>query len=315
MSHRSSSGGFSDPEWKDKPFWLLWVVAAFAIGWLIGTFWARHDVWPMASIVAAKTRLAKATGLGDPWRRPFNDTTTGYVAVPCPKDATVIITAGQSNAANMLSDPVDRDPVRSAFMVFGSSCWLIEDPVLGASGFRGSLWTSLGHRLSDATGKNVVFLNAAAGGTTFADWLEPRSGYLDRLAARVAEARALGLEPSIVLWHQGESDARRNLDRATYEAELRALVDAATARAGLSPNLRFVLYRASKCQDSQGREKTSSELIDAQTAIATSDPRAVAGPDTDRLGPRERADGCHFNMRGRDRVIDETLRILLPLVQ
>ena len=78
-----------------------------------------------------KRELRLALGLPKRWVTGFNTDPVGYVAAPCPAAAIVIVTGGQSNAANALSDPLPVDPAAQAFMFHNGACYRQRDPVLG----------------------------------------------------------------------------------------------------------------------------------------------------------------------------------------
>jgi hypothetical protein len=286
------------------------LLVAIGTGFVLGVFAARHNAPPVAAIVSLKTWIERATGAPRQWRRAFHDDPTGYLPAECPPHSFVILAGGQSNAANSLSDPLDARENLPAFMLHGGHCYRLADPVLGATDHRGSLWTALGHRIAER-GVPVVIIATGVGATTFADWVEPRSGYLSRTRAEIDAARARGVEVNVVVWQQGESDAKLDRDQRRHEAALEALVDALYDRLALPATTRTVLFRSSI---DRGRPP-KPVLIAAIDAVIARDPRLIAGPETDRLGPRFRYDGGHFNARGRDRIVDETLTILMPVIE
>jgi lysophospholipase L1-like esterase len=181
--------------------------------------------------------------------------------------------------------------------------------VLGASDLRGSLWAALAQRLSLRIQRPVVVIAVARGSTTFADWLDPQSGHLRALAVQAQAAAELGLPPNLILWHQGENDAA-SVDRlAAARAELTRLIDALFENAHSAPDARLMLYRVSICRQNPEGNPAFAKM---QSEIASADSRILLGPDTDRWGKRFRHDGCHFNARGRDAVVEETLHSLGP---
>ncbi|MEM7766157.1 MAG: sialate O-acetylesterase [Pseudomonadota bacterium] len=274
---------------------------------IYGVFAGRHDAPPAPTIIALKTQVERTLGLSRQWRRAFHEDATALSPVPCPTGALVILTGGQSNAANALSDPVDADPESAAYMTFKGQCYRLQDPVLGATGTKGSLWTALGQALSRELDRPVVFINTAVTASTYSAWLDERSGYFARLETAIANAAAIGLTPDLILWHQGESVAHRQVDQEAFQRPLAALLDKLHAREELE-NATLLLYRVSRCTGA--RQAGNSPLIAAQTELATHLPWVIAGPNTDTLGPRDRHDGCHFNGRGRDKVIEMTVAAL-----
>src|SRR5262249_41230250 len=67
--------------------------------------------------------------------------------VPCPRQAFVLLALGQSNAANQVGEPVSAVGDLPAYAFFHGRCFRIEDPIPGATGRDGSLWTHFAQRL------------------------------------------------------------------------------------------------------------------------------------------------------------------------
>ncbi len=260
----------------------------------------------------SKREFRLAMGLPKLWVRDFNTDTGDYERLACPgADAIVIVTGGQSNAANAFSEPLPADPAAQAFMMYGGHCYRLRDPVLGATDRGGSLWTGLGSALWRASGRPVVFINGAVGGSQLGDWLDDRSRYRQRLIAEVAMARAAGLVPDHVIWIQGETDAAVLLDPARYVDEMRQLVDRFDASGVFAKDVPWIVFRSTHCMHRRG----NGPAIDAAvTAWALHYPRIVLGPLASALGDDMRRDGCHFNGAGRDALVRATLPIFVPAV-
>lgn len=257
----------------------------------------------------AKRATRVALGLPKLWVRDYNLDTRGETALACPADALVIVTGGQSNAANALSDPLPADPAVPAFMALGGKCYRLRDPVLGATATGGSLWTAMGAALHRASGRPVVFINGAVGGTQLGDWLDDRSGYRQHLAAEVVAARRAGLVPAYVFWVQGETDAFALVDPALFVDQFRRLIPQLDTATGRVP---WLIYRSTRCTERRG----NGPAIDAAvTAFATTSDRIILGPDASALGPEKRRDGCHFNAAGRAALVTETVAIIGPRLQ
>jgi len=289
---------------------LVLAAATTALVW--GVYAGRHDAFPAGLVIRSKQAIFRRLDPPRYWYRDIHDELLASPPMDCPIDPIVIVTGGQSNAANELSDAVDARTDLPAAMFYKGQCYPLADPLLGATGHRGSLWAALGHRLASETKRAVVFINGAITATTFEHWLAPDSGYLERLETAVREARAVGLKPHILLWHQGESDALARIAYAKHAERLNRLVTALLTRIIPSPDARLVLFRASVCTGA--RAAGNPELVAAQTEVASHHVRVVLGPDTDRLGARFRYDGCHFNDRGRDAVVEATLDVIRSLL-
>jgi hypothetical protein len=282
----------------------LFSAAAFVGGVYVG----RHETFPASVILDVKQAIARRFFPAWHWRRDVNTDVSAFVEIPCPATPIVIVTGGQSNAANHLSDLVDERPDLAAAMLYARHCYRLADPLLGATGHGGSLWAALGQRIAAETGRGVIMINAAVTATTYEDWLTPESEYFARLERSVDEARSMGFEPTLLLWHEGESDAHRRESQSAHAERLDKLLALLLTRIIPAPEARLVLYRASVCIGS--RSSGNAELVAAQTEMASRHARVILGPNTDRLGTRSRFDGCHLNSRGRDEIVAATMKIL-----
>lgn len=247
----------------------------------------------------ARTTFRQTLGLPKSWFPvPGPDQARGRspVACPDPSAAAVLVTGGQSNAANANSALSSAGAGVSVW--FDGRCWPAADPVLGASGVKGSLWPVVGESLAATLDRPVLLINGAIGGTQVGDWLDPRSGYYAALGARVAAARRAGYEPDLVLWHQGETDAAVVTDMAALEAQFGELADRLLAD---MPGARLYLFRTSKCSGPRRIDGVEGVRA-AQTAVARARDRVIAGLNTDELGHDFRWDTCHFNSLGREEI-------------
>jgi hypothetical protein len=260
-----------------------------------------------------------ALGLPKHWQISFNDNVSRYLSVPCPNnDAIVIVTGGQSNAANSYESapPADYNP--QTFMFYDEKCYKLQSPVLGASGEADSLWPSLGDKLNMRVGRPMVFINAAVSGTQIGDWLDDRSRYLERLAHQILLARKLGLKPNFVLWIQGETDAGVQLDPTTYAREQEALITKLHSSGATNSKTKWVIYRSTHCTN---RPNNGPAIELALSKLASKDDRIVLGPEVTDYDDNFRHDGCHLNTRGRDRLVNDSLstiigsKLVSPLVE
>lgn len=251
-----------------------------------------------------------ALGLPKFWVTSFNDDVTRYRPVACPAPgALVIVTGGQSNAANHYEHAPPADANSNTFMFYGGKCYKLQSPVLGATGEDDSLWPALGDKLNVATGRPVVFINGAVGGTQLGDWLDARSRYLERLVGQIRQARQAGFKPDFVVWIEGETDAAIELAPDVYAHEQRALIDKLDDLGATDSRTRWVLYRSTHCSKRTGNGPAIEHAI-AELARQEGD-RIVLGPNVTGYDDSFRRDGCHLNTRGRDRLVDESLPILI----
>jgi hypothetical protein len=272
------------------------------------TLGAFHFLDP-EGFIDRKREFRIAMGLPKLWVKDFNTDTVGYERAACPSaHAIVIVTGGQSNAANGLSSPVFGDRSAKTFMVQDAKCWKLRDPVLGATSKGGSLWTELGTSLYRETKRPVVFINGAVGGSQVADWLDDRSGYRQRLIKNIEGARSVGLSPNFVVWVQGETDAAARVPPDVYVAQLNSLINRFNTDSNLGHDVRWIIYRSTNCSKLRN---TGSEIDKAVENFVANSPQIILGPNASALGDNYRRDGCHFNAKGRKILNDQAVPIIL----
>ncbi len=235
----------------------------------------------------------------------------------------IFIVAGQSNSAN---HGEGKQHAKNPLVVaFGEGQWQpAADPEPGASGKGGSFMPAFGDAMADKFKVPIGIVPIGVGSTSVREWL-PRG---DAMAAPPATGlntvligsnlwvsagdlfdKILSVENEFgtngfraVLWHQGESDAHQPPDReispATYRQYLQRVIEASRAAAGWR-----VPWFVAQVSYHSPEDRGSPELRAAQKSFVT-DGIALAGPNTDELGPEFRQDngkGIHMNPRGLQR--------------
>jgi hypothetical protein len=214
----------------------------------------------------------------------------------CPQEPArrrfVALTFGQSNAANYVHG---RHASASGVVnFFDGRCYAGKDPLPGADGKGGSVWSRLGDLLI-ASGRydDVVMVGVAVSATEVARWSEGGDQY-DRLIGALAEMRAHGLTPTHLLWHQGESDAKLGTTAAEYRRHFLRMLEGVRGAGIVAP---VYVAKASYCHG-----RGSAEVRAAQVSLVDATASVREGPDTDVLvGPAWRYDDCHFSAAGADR--------------
>jgi Carbohydrate esterase, sialic acid-specific acetylesterase len=204
----------------------------------------------------------------------------------------VLLALGQSNAGN---HGVGGTNAASPVTLFADGkCVLAVDPIPGGTGSGGSIWSRLPrHLMANGYSTPVVLSVLAVDATSLVDWSANRSDLHKRLVLHLASMRAQGLPPTVVLWQQGEADARRSTTEESYVNGMQQLVQSV----GLNPTTRWILARSTVC-----RSAPYEPVRNAIVKLATTMPQFREGPDTDQLlGPMWRSDGCHFSEQGLDR--------------
>lgn len=209
-------------------------------------------------------------------------------APPGARRPMVLLVLGQSNAANHGTSAAPS--VAAIPVFFRGRCFLAREPLPGGSGEGASLWPLVAANFGgQLNGRSLLFAQLAVESTTIADWT--RSGPLrDALHAEIVALARAGLAVDLVLWQQGEADAKAHTGTEAYRqglAELRRWLDAGGVRAPV------VVALSTWCPGSDG-----SQVRDSIRQFAHSGKHFMVGPDTDALQGAMRSGGCHFSAAG-----------------
>lgn len=218
----------------------------------------------------------------------------------------VALVFGQSNAGNWGESSKTAGP--NVFFYFRGEFGRAKDPLRGANGNGGSVWTRLGDKIIAAKlYDRVVFVPAAIGATDIALWAP--GGLLHKdLLRNVREAKDAGYTFTHLLWHQGESDAVLGTRKDDYEQRFIAMLAAIRELGVDAPAFVAVTTR---CGDYQ----PNAEIRAAQTELVNPALGIFAGPDTDQLDLTYRHDGCHFSNAGLDAHAEMWLKVLEDYAQ
>jgi hypothetical protein len=205
-------------------------------------------------------------------------------------DAAVILAMGQSNAANY--GETRYRPVQSVinFNWADGKCYKAEDPLLGSTGDRGSVWTRLGDALIESSRfRQVVIVPIAVGGSSVRDWAGSHGPAQRAVAAQEALSR-VGLRITHVLWHQGEADYEMHKD--VYSRLFMRMTEYIRSHGITAP---VFVATATICNN-----MGSDQIREAQRELPYRLANVYAGPDTDALDSiYDRRDNlCHFSDRG-----------------
>ena len=196
---------------------------------------------------------------------------------------------GQSNSANHGNEKF-RATSGAVANFWDGKYFAAEDPLLGASGKGGSVWTLMASRLIEAgTFDGAILITAGSAATSVEAWTTGGSlnGMLEK---RLAETRDAELTVTHFLWHQGESD-NSAAGAAAYDAAMQPII-ALTKR--YFPQSKFFVARATICGQAAS---PNLELQKIQLGLARL-PGVHAGPNTDEIGFADRYDGCHLSGSG-----------------
>jgi hypothetical protein len=203
----------------------------------------------------------------------------------------VILALGQSNAANH-GQLVSKGNAPVA-LIADNKCVSGTDPLPGSTGHGASIWARLPSHLSGSHPHRPLVLSVMGiDATSIAEWTDDESPLRQQLVERIKSMKALGLLPTLILWQQGEADARKGTNSQAYGAGLDKLA-AILAQAGSDAPI-VMAYSTYFC-----RSAPSNEIRQAIYAKATESRRFKVGPDTDTLKDADlRFNGCHFSDKG-----------------
>jgi hypothetical protein len=263
------------------------VVAAYGYG--VASY--AYRLFPIEYVSAAKRTIMPDDGREADL--PVFSDTTGREPVSCwsvDPDAPVILAMGQSNAANYGESRYR--PVQDVinFNWVDGKCYRAEDPLLGSTGDRGSVWTRLGDALIESKRfKQVVIVPIAVGGSSVRDWAGSH-GPAQRAVQAKEELAKVGLHVTHVLWHQGEADYYMHKD--VYSRLFERMTEYIRFHGINAP---VFVATATICNN-----MGSAQIREAQRELPYRLANVFAGPDTDALDSiYDRRDNlCHFSDRG-----------------
>jgi hypothetical protein len=274
-------------------FWIArrqWDLAPFPDDDGTVEFAMRRDVWvPGNEVEIEQGRMPV------PWRHLFDDPATG-----------VFLVMGQSNAANHGDGSHAAKERVYSFDFLRLQAYRAVDPLPGASGSGGSVWTRLGDRLiAEGVYRQVLFVPIAFGGTFVTDWI-PGGAMHARTQLALSRLRsALSsrfLNFSAVLWQQGEAEANHTQMPASEYQRLFHEIAADLRENGVFAPV-FVA-RSTLCDGGDHPHNNHEAIRSAQVGLASTIGGILMGPDTDTIGTEDRFDGCHLSQNGLQRCAD-----------
>lgn len=177
------------------------------------------------------------------------------------------------------------------------------DPLRGAQGEGGSVWTRLGDQLIvNGIYDEVVFVPVSFGGTEIGQWV-PEMPLFKQIESAVKDVHERGWRFTHLLWHHGESDNALKIGYADYQLRFRNMLRGIRE---LGVDAPIFVSVASRC----GQYGPNNDIQGAQSGVVNHDQRIWAGPNTDNLGNEFRHDTCHLNAAGQNATATLWLSIL-----
>ena len=204
----------------------------------------------------------------------------------------VWLALGQSNAGNHAERRSAAGRQVAAFD--GRRCVAARDPLPGADGDGGSLWTSLAARWErEGRAPRVLVAVVSQEATAVSEW-QPGKPLHRRALATVAALERRGLTVTRILWVQGEADAISGTGEDAYADGLAAALRPLHAATGAPA----WIAQTGRCGDA-----FSPAVRDAQARVAAAYSWTLPGPDLDLIGADGRFERCHFAAPGQARAV------------
>jgi Carbohydrate esterase, sialic acid-specific acetylesterase len=220
-----------------------------------------------------------------------------------PPGTKVILTFGQSNAANWGEERYAARGAVHVFNMFDMKFYRAIDPLPGASVdtgrvYGGSVWGRLGDRLIDAGfARSVLFVPIAFGASYVEDWA-PGGGCYPRLMLALHRLKRAGITVDLLCWQQGEANANHtSMTADEYRDCFRAILRG-VREAGVKAQVYVAL--ATLCENDSHPFQNSAEIRLGQKKLVSLGDRVLPGPDLDQIGIEHRRDGCHFSASGQE---------------
>ena len=233
------------------------------------------------------------------------DLYTEVSAALVPGETTgIFLIAGQSNCANFVNTTYTVTQAKSHMVnPLNGGVYRTKDPVMGCNGSPNGVFAYLGSwtaRLGDlligaGAHQRVIICNVAAGGTSSDQWAL-NGDCNNRLICAANRLLSRGMQPTRILWMQGESDAALDYTAQATRDNIWSVCDT-LRRTGITAKMMVsrttVGFVAAGSAPSNITRQGQSDSVNVDRNI-------ILGPDTDTLTSRH--DGTHFDATGASQV-------------
>lgn len=210
-------------------------------------------------------------------------------------DCGVFLVLGQSNAANHGDNLYQPKSEVYTLDFMNMRCYRADDPLPGASGLGGSIWSRLGDQIvAEGLYRRVLFVPIAFGGTFAKDWIQGGSmtSRLDLCLNRLYKAVGGVLPFSAVFWQQGEAEANQtDMSAELYIEHIQCLVGSLRERFVVAP---VFVAATTLCACNSPPFDNAQQIRAGQQGLVMPEMGILAGPDLDQVGVDERYDACHL---------------------
>jgi hypothetical protein len=222
-------------------------------------------------------------------------TAIGRQQVSCADDKTkfVIVTLGQSNAANFAAGRYSAHNDVVNFNFYDGQCYRAIDPLVGASGDGANFATRLGDILIERRfAERIVIAPIAMGNTRIEDW-SSAGVFNQRIRVLIRRLSDAGMAPDVILWQHGEGNVGDDDPGGrNYSRHLLDVVQTFRTYGIAAP------FMIALCALVADPPPTSENVRAGQREAVRAGIGTFPGPDTDRIGHDDRFDRIHMSESG-----------------
>ena len=231
--------------------------------------WYQVEVRGIFSGIAGPAGLVTQVGVGD-----------------------IYITCGQSNSANYGSPIATASSDQVSAFNYSTSAWTrAADPMPGAGGSGGSVWSRLGDLLAARDHVPVAFACLGVGSTSVSQWVPGTGSFYSNISTAIQKLKSF----RAILWHQGESDSLAPTTTTNYATRLQNVIAQSRADAGFA----VPWYVCEVGFHSSSGLAAELRVNAGQRRVIYGDDQVFAGPRTDDFHLEGKlTDAVHFNAQG-----------------
>jgi len=226
----------------------------------------------------------------------FNKNLSYKVKRECPKNKSVILIIGQSNAANSGLALIKEDKKNLNFNPADNFCYQLSEPVLGADGTHGdSITSSIGKKIKIKD--EVIFLNISVAGSSINEWVKWYGSDVNKSLKFILNENYLKAS----VWMQGEAEDFKS--SKNYFKNFMTLKDIMFKDLhNQFNNSLYIITRSTICANRENQEIINLEMEKQRQKIRKNFKNIELLKITDTLDKSYRHDGCHFNRKGIDKI-------------
>ena len=217
------------------------------------------------------------------------------------QDFTVIFAFGQSNSANYGQTKYECQ--EEVYNWFNGKIYKAKDPLKGASGNKGSVWTRLADKMIRyGVSKKILIVPIGIGSTRISQW-STNGEYHNLITKTINDLKIRKIEIDYIFWHQGESDNLFNTSLETYISEFENIRTTLRNNDIKAPIfIAIATYHPNENSIKNKQYGCDTIIQNAQKNLIEKFPDIFLGANTDILDKGYyRHDGVHFSVIGLEK--------------